>query len=195
MSRYFSKVRHEDARDTRPMRFFRRAAAAAVTLAALTVAGCTAGPPSVPERLDAADQRLMEETAQRALESNRVGESANWASGTTGHVGTVTPIETFERNAVPCREFQMTATVGGKTAIGYDTACRRADGVWVSRNFDSLVAALQYADRHRGSYHPRDRYYDPFYDDPWCGPRGYRSGPYCRPRSGLSFGVGVGRGF
>lgn len=128
----------------------------------------------------------MQQTAQQALEQNKVGQSSNWTNSANGHLGTVTPIETFESDPKPCRRYQITASVEGRTAIGYDTACRRADGVWVSSNFDSLIDALEYAQYRRDRY---DRY--PYYDDPWCDRPGRWHSPYCGPRSGLSVGVGT----
>ena len=151
--------------------------------------GCTSTP-SVPDSLSADDLRAMQETAQNALESNRIGQSANWSNTATGNLGTVTPTRTFQRdNGTPCRDFQLTATASGRTAIGYDTACRSADGAWVSQDYDSLVDALRYSGNRNynrstyvgvGSYRCRGAY-SYRYRDPWC-----------RTGSGVSFGVGTG---
>lgn len=78
-----------------------------------------------------ADRKLMVDTAQAALENNKSGESANWSNPETGHLGTVTPLETYdEGTARPCRDYQQTVTVKGKTGVAYHTACREPDGSW-----------------------------------------------------------------
>jgi len=173
-----------------------RGATLAVT-ALLAFAGCTSVP-DVIDRLDVAELRLMAETVQAALESNRVGAATNWVNPATGHLGTVTPVYTFAGdNGTPCRDYQITATADGDTAVGYDTACRRADGAWESRHYDSLSDVLRYGGN--GRYAPP---YPPWYDDPWCRWPQYLHDPWCRwpyhapryrPRSGVSFGLGVSR--
>lgn len=42
----------------------------------------------------------------------------------------ITPLRTFERNGQFCRDYQVTATVGGQDEQSYGTACRMTDGVW-----------------------------------------------------------------
>lgn len=159
--------------------------AIALLAAAVLLAGCVSGPPPVAEQLDAGDRALLADTAQATLEHGKLGESANWQNPATGHRGTVTPLRTIEAaDEPPCRDYQLTATVADNTAIGYDTACRRADGVWVSKYYSDPVDALRngYPDRWRR---------DPYYDDMWCRwpPRSYD--PWCRPRTGVTFGVGT----
>ena len=158
----------------------------AVLLIALSLGGCASGPPPAADRLDADDAILMAETAQSALENGKLGESANWVGSQSGHRGTVTPIRTIEQaGETPCRDYQLTATVGDDTAIGYDTACRRADGVWVSRYFADLLDVLRYGGPQRWRR-------DPFHNDPWCRwPHRYGYDPWCRARDGLSIGVGT----
>lgn len=162
-------------------------------LAALVLAGCASGPPPVADRLDPGDLALMQQTAQAALEAGKLGVGANWENPATGHRGTITPVRTTEEaGEVPCRDYQITATAGTDTAIGYDTACRRADGVWVSEYSGDLADAL----RQRDARYRSARYRDPYYDDPWCRwPHSPYNDPWCRPRSGVTFGIGAGRRF
>ena len=43
----------------------------------------------------------------------------------------MTPTRTFQTaSGQPCREYQQTVTIGGKTEEAYGTACRQPDGTW-----------------------------------------------------------------
>ncbi len=69
---------------------------------------------------------------QTALETNPVGHSTSWSNPDTGNSGTVTPTKTVASadNGQPCREYQHTVTIDGKTEQAYGRACRQADGSW-----------------------------------------------------------------
>lgn len=173
----------------------RHAVAVAVLCAGLTACAAAAPRPTVT----AADLQLISAATQDALEHNRVGESANWSNPATGHLGTVTPTRTLERVAgVPCRDFQQTVTMEGRTTFAYDRACRNTDGLWQSTRYGSLAEAARRAERaptqHGPAYgaHVGSGGYGGYagYRDPWC--RGGFDDPWCRRHSGLSVGVGVG---
>lgn len=81
--------------------------------------------------LDKADQLHAEQTANQAFEYNKTGETSSWSNPDSGHAGTITPTQTtYADSGAPCREFQQTVTIGGKTEQAYGTACRQADGSW-----------------------------------------------------------------
>jgi surface antigen len=80
--------------------------------------------------LDERDQRMANETAQRALETAPSGKAVAWTNPDTGHSGTVTPVRTYESNGNFCREFQQTVTIGGRPENSFGTACRQPDGSW-----------------------------------------------------------------
>ena len=81
--------------------------------------------------LDKADQLYAERTAQTALESAPTGTTSSWANPDNGHSGTFTPTDTYFRDEyTPCREYQQTVTIGGRTEQAYGTACRDANGDW-----------------------------------------------------------------
>ena len=68
----------------------------------------------------------------RSLNDSRTGEPTTWVNPDTGYEYTVTPTRTFEESSGPCREFQLDATVGGRTDQDvYGTACLQADGSWL----------------------------------------------------------------
>ena len=85
----------------------------------------------VGQSLDRADRLAMRNTFEKALERNRTGRSSAWRNPDTGHAGTVTPTRTYRTaSGGPCREYQQTVTIGGKTETAFGTSCRQADGSW-----------------------------------------------------------------
>ena len=105
---------------------------AAVAVGAL--AGAYLGS-EVGKSLDRADRLAMKNTSQTALEKNPVGRTSNWSNPDSGHSGTVTPTRTYQTaSGGPCREYQQTVTIGGKTEQAYGRACRQSNGSWKITN-------------------------------------------------------------
>lgn len=101
---------------------------AAVAIGAL--AGAYLGS-EVGKSLDNADRLAMRSTSQDALERNQVGQSSTWSNPDSGNSGTVTPTRTYQTaSGDPCREYQQTVTIDGKTEQAFGRACRQADGSW-----------------------------------------------------------------
>jgi surface antigen len=91
----------------------------------------------VGKSLDKADQAYAAQNANEALERNHSGESSSWRNPDSGHEGTITPTRTtYDDSGQPCREYQQTVTIGGKTQTAYGTACRDPDGNWRIVNED-----------------------------------------------------------
>jgi len=79
---------------------------------------------------------------QQALEDNKTNQVTRWKNPDNGATYTMKPTKTYypkkrhykHRRTVkapgPCREYHMTATVGGKKQQVYGKACRQADGSW-----------------------------------------------------------------
>ena len=85
----------------------------------------------VGKSLDKADRLYAQRSAQSALESNQVGQASTWSNPDSGHSGTITPVKTYQTaQGDPCREYQQTVTIGGRTETAYGRACRQADGSW-----------------------------------------------------------------
>jgi surface antigen len=85
----------------------------------------------IGNRLDNRDKRLAAEAAQRAFESNRVGQASVWQNPDSGHSGSITPTRTYQiANGQYCREYRQTVTIGGEQHQAYGTACRQPDGSW-----------------------------------------------------------------
>ena len=87
--------------------------------------------PAIGQQLDRNDRQAMQTTSQNALERNPVGQRSTWNNPDSGHRGTVTPTRTYQTAAgQPCREYQQTVTIDGRTEKAYGQACRQADGSW-----------------------------------------------------------------
>lgn len=94
------------------------------------VLGALAGS-EIGRSLDQADKTYMARTTQATLEHTETGRTSTWANPDTGHSGTVTPVDTYQRDdGTYCREFQQTVTVGGDMQQAHGTACRQPDGTW-----------------------------------------------------------------
>ncbi len=69
--------------------------------------------------------------AQRAFESNQVGQPSVWTNPDSGNSGSVTPTRTYQiANGQYCREYRQTIVIGGQQQQAYGTACRQPDGSW-----------------------------------------------------------------
>lgn len=84
----------------------------------------------VGKSLDRADQLAMAQVTQHALESSPSNQSSAWRNPDTGNYGSVTPLRSYDSAQGPCREFQQSVVVGGRSEQAYGTACRQADGSW-----------------------------------------------------------------
>ena len=81
--------------------------------------------------LDERDHRLAAQAAHQALETAPSGTGVPWRNPDNGLTGTITPVRTHQASSGGyCREYETTATVGGKREHGYGTACRQSDGSW-----------------------------------------------------------------
>lgn len=149
----------------------------ALLLLLLALAGCAGG--SWRDALTPEDLSAMAQAVQTALESNRTGEGTNWANPESGALGTVTPTRTWQSDGSNCRDYQETVTVEGVTRLGYGSACRAANGVWVDRRRPIYDTPAAYDDAVRtrltlgfgyGHYFGHGHYglgHYPFYPYPW----------------------------
>lgn len=53
-----------------------------------------------------------------------------WTNNQTGYTYTIKPVKTYHKKERYCREYQTTATIGGRSRNVYGTACRMPDGSW-----------------------------------------------------------------
>ena len=170
----------------------RRASAVfAIALRGLLLGGCA----GTGERaaLTETDRQSMDRAAQEALEFSKIGQGSNWSNPDSGHVGSITPLRTYETDSGrPCRDYQQTVTMGGKTGLAHDTACRQPNGTWISANYRGLAGFDSYRPSYASGY--RDyRYYDPYYGYPYYGHHYFGFGHrYGHHFTGYGFGHGYG---
>lgn len=157
----------------------------ALALAGLLLGACASADALSARPLDPGDLRLMQQATQRALEKSKIGEGSNWSNPETGHLGTVTPLRTDESGAQPCRDYQVTLTIGGRTEFAYESACRLPDGQWRLRGGEALAGSRFEALPREGYYGPPyygPPYYGPYYYDPY-----YYPPFYYQPYFGFSY--------
>ena len=95
-----------------------------------TLAGAYFGR-EIGKSLDKADRLAMKQTAQSALENNKIGQKSEWSNPDSGNNGNVTPTRTYQTaSGSSCREYQQTVIIGGKTEQAFGRACRQPDGSW-----------------------------------------------------------------
>ncbi len=86
---------------------------------------------SVGKSLDKADRIYANQTANSALERNSIGQSSSWSNPDSGHSGSVTPTRTVQTyGSSPCRDYETTVTIDGRTETAVGRACRQSDGTW-----------------------------------------------------------------
>ncbi len=87
---------------------------------------------NIGQKLDKYDRIYAVKAQQSALETNKLGQPSSWSNPDSGNSGIIIPTRTIVRNqgGQPCREYQHTVTIGGKTEKAYGRACREGDGSW-----------------------------------------------------------------
>ncbi len=82
---------------------------------------------SVGRQMDAVDHSCVGQVLEYAPDNQAV----TWQNPNTDAYYTTTATNTYEQpNGRYCREYQTTATVGGRVQNMYGTACRQPDGAW-----------------------------------------------------------------
>jgi surface antigen len=98
------------------------------TTGAGVLLGALAGS-AVGSSLDKADQMYAQRSFNSAM-SAPVNNNITWSNPETGNSGATQTLRTGSRNGTPCREFQQTIIVGGKSQQAVGTACQNGDGTW-----------------------------------------------------------------
>ena len=85
----------------------------------------------VGKSLDKADRLYAQRTANQAFESNQIGQTSTWSNPDSGHSGSVTPTRTvYTTPEQPCRDYETTVTIDGRSETATGRACRQSDGTW-----------------------------------------------------------------
>ena len=98
----------------------------AATAAGALLGGLVGG--NVGRSMDEVD-RLQ---TTRALETTQTGYTNSWENPDSGTRYAVTPTRTYESDEGPCREYSTEAWIDGDHETVRGTACRQADGTWVT---------------------------------------------------------------
>jgi surface antigen len=80
--------------------------------------------------LQAEDLRVLGEVVTAVLESGRVGEKRDWSSPASGKHGSVTLVNVFQQDDVPCGTADITVVRGTRTTPTQFRFCRQTDGRW-----------------------------------------------------------------
>ena len=80
----------------------------------------------VGRNMDENDQRK----AAQALETSPDAHATSWRNPNTGQRYSVTPTRTYDGSKGPCRDFETTTDIDGRTETVHGTACRQPDGTW-----------------------------------------------------------------
>ena len=122
--------------------FFKRSVAIGLLVISLQLAGCVeplikstqetaATPAPLYEALTEDDIQLANQALRNALETALSGATFTWRNARTGHAGTVTPLSTYKaRSGYWCRVYRETITIGSRTELYEETACRDREDVW-----------------------------------------------------------------
>jgi len=79
------------------------------------------------ERMTREDLALMMKSSNEALGKNADGETSAWTNPKTGASGTITPLSSFTRKGLRCREAEYTNHAGGFNGRSRFTLCRVGD--------------------------------------------------------------------
>jgi len=86
---------------------------------------CGALLPALNTRLRTRDCASVSGLMNQILEKNRTNEVGAWRSQDQSYSGSMTPVQTYIRpDGIPCRRFEQTVTVNGRTKQALGTACR-----------------------------------------------------------------------
>ena len=76
------------------------------------------------------DWVMLKETARKALDSGKDGDTALWVNHDTGHSGSITPLNTVDNNSLPCRNTKFFNSADGRTGSSTTRLCKQQDGKW-----------------------------------------------------------------
>lgn len=80
------------------------------------------------------DRQVLNNAAQKALETKRDGESLGWSNEGTGNPvaikGSVTPLDTVKDGDRTCRTVTLVAIAKGQTQSWTPTVCKTGNSAW-----------------------------------------------------------------
>jgi surface antigen len=82
------------------------------------------------QKMTKEDLALLMKNSNEALSRNADGETSGWTNPKSGASGTATPLRSFTRQGMKCREAEYTNHAGGFNGAGRYTLCRVPNGEW-----------------------------------------------------------------
>lgn len=76
------------------------------------------------------DWAMLKQTAREALDNGKDGETALWVNHDTGFSGSITPLNTFDNNGLPCRKTKFFNSADSMTGSSTFRLCKQDDGKW-----------------------------------------------------------------
>ena len=98
----------------------------------IAAAGGPMGGLAVGREMDAVDLGCVSRVLEYASDRQTIRWYGMNRSGRDGAAYAFTPLATFERQGLFCRDYRAIASRDGQDRQGYGTACRQADGLWRS---------------------------------------------------------------
>ena len=76
------------------------------------------------------DWAMLKKTGINALENSADGVTALWVNHDSGHSGSITPLNTTDRNGLPCRNTKFFNSANNMTGSAEFVLCKQKDGTW-----------------------------------------------------------------
>ncbi|MCP4993077.1 MAG: hypothetical protein GY934_04715 [Gammaproteobacteria bacterium] len=88
------------------------------------------------------DWDLLRDAGLKALNQGKDGVAAQWTNSDSGHSGSITPLDTFEREGMRCRITRFVSVSDIMTGRSEFLLCKIPSGEW-------KVAPSRYAKKHK----------------------------------------------
>ena len=81
-------------------------------------------------RFNDQDNKMLQAAFQKAMNDSEDGTTVEWKNEKTTSGGTITPIESFERQGAKCRKAKVTTEYKLLRGEGQYNFCKNAKGAW-----------------------------------------------------------------
>jgi len=76
------------------------------------------------------DWAMLKKVGTNALNNNADGDIALWVNSDTGHSGSITPLNSVDRDGLPCRDTKFFNSASNLTSSSEFRLCKQKDGSW-----------------------------------------------------------------
>ena len=85
---------------------------------------------SPASHFDDEDWRLLREAGEDVLGHKADGETVSWENPASAHSGKLTPLRSYQKNGLACRQVEIFSQAGGKTGTSVLDFCQVSAGEW-----------------------------------------------------------------